>query len=351
MRRHATMSLAFLLSASSPSRPLPPGRKRRRSRPSGGCGRPPRRSATAAASAAPAVGPDGFSERPAPAPTTSPAMQAARPRAHRRLTAPPTPFVFATSRRGSTSSRIRFVAATRGSRSFPTPSCREARRALAPTSSSTTRCRTPSNSCGPFVIDGTVQYNRTDDTGALADQKTIPIFSGSVPPGDHTVQVLLGFQGNGYGVFTYLKGYHFEVKSGPLVYGVEGRRLPHGNRPREGWSDDAPRAASVESSGTRGGTARSRLPGRQPPDAAPRGTERRAVNGSVSVGGTNEDATARRARPRRAPRGGRGSMKVLAGASGSWHSSRPAEHATPYEHAVVTRSTWTATSDGASGGR
>ena len=55
-----------------------------------------------------------------------------------------------------------------------------------------------------FVIDGTVQYNRQDETGALADQKDIPIFSGSVPPGDHTVQVLLGFQGNGYGVFTYL---------------------------------------------------------------------------------------------------------------------------------------------------
>jgi hypothetical protein len=76
-----------------------------------------------------------------------------------------------------------------------------------------------------FVIDGTVQYNRQDETGALADQKDIPIFSGSVPPGDHTVQVLLGFQGNGYGVFTYLKGYHFEVKSSHSFTSVEGRTL------------------------------------------------------------------------------------------------------------------------------
>ncbi len=34
-----------------------------------------------------------------------------------------------------------------------------------------------------------------------------------MPPGDHTVQVILNFQGNGYGVFTYLRGYKFEVKS------------------------------------------------------------------------------------------------------------------------------------------
>ena len=76
-----------------------------------------------------------------------------------------------------------------------------------------------------FVIDGTVQYNRADDSGALADQKEIPIFSGSIPPGDHTVQVLLNFQGNGYGVFTYLRGYKFEVKSSHSFTAVEGKTL------------------------------------------------------------------------------------------------------------------------------
>jgi hypothetical protein len=76
-----------------------------------------------------------------------------------------------------------------------------------------------------FVMDGTVQYNRQDETGALADQKEIPIFSGSVPPGDHTVQVVLSFQGNGYGVFTYLRGYKFEVKSSHAFTAVEGKTL------------------------------------------------------------------------------------------------------------------------------
>jgi hypothetical protein len=76
-----------------------------------------------------------------------------------------------------------------------------------------------------FVLDGAVQYNKTDDTGALAEQKQIPIFSGSIPPGDHTVQVVLVYQGNGYGVFSYLKGYKFDVKSNHSFTAVEGKTL------------------------------------------------------------------------------------------------------------------------------
>jgi hypothetical protein len=49
-----------------------------------------------------------------------------------------------------------------------------------------------------FVLDGAVQYNKQDDTGALAEQKQIPIFSGSIPPGDHTLQVVLKLRGHGY---------------------------------------------------------------------------------------------------------------------------------------------------------
>jgi hypothetical protein len=76
-----------------------------------------------------------------------------------------------------------------------------------------------------FVLDGAVQYNKSDDSGALAEQKEIPIFSGSIPPGDHTVQILLHFQGSGYGVFSYLKGYHFEARSSHSFTAVEGKTL------------------------------------------------------------------------------------------------------------------------------
>jgi hypothetical protein len=76
-----------------------------------------------------------------------------------------------------------------------------------------------------IVLDGAVQYTRQDDSGALADQKEIPVFNGSVPPGDHTVSVLLNFQGNGYGVFTYLRGYKFEVKSSHSFTATEGKTI------------------------------------------------------------------------------------------------------------------------------
>jgi hypothetical protein len=76
-----------------------------------------------------------------------------------------------------------------------------------------------------FVLDGAVQYNKQDDTGALAAQKEIPIFQGSVPPGDHTLQVLLQFRGYGYGMFSYLRGYRFEVKSTHSFTVTEGKAI------------------------------------------------------------------------------------------------------------------------------
>ena len=42
-----------------------------------------------------------------------------------------------------------------------------------------------------FILDGAVQYNKQDESGALSAQKEIPIFSGSIPPGDHTLQVAI----------------------------------------------------------------------------------------------------------------------------------------------------------------
>jgi len=76
-----------------------------------------------------------------------------------------------------------------------------------------------------FVVDGQIQYNRQDESGALADQKDIPVYSGSVPAGDHTIQVALTFQGNGFGVFSYLRGYKFDVKSSHSFTALEGKML------------------------------------------------------------------------------------------------------------------------------
>jgi len=76
-----------------------------------------------------------------------------------------------------------------------------------------------------FVLDGAVQYNKQDDSGALAQQKQIPIFSGSIPPGDHTLQVVLKLRGHGYGVFSYLRGYKFNVPGTHSFTVTEGKSI------------------------------------------------------------------------------------------------------------------------------
>ena len=78
-----------------------------------------------------------------------------------------------------------------------------------------------------FVLDGAVQYNKQDEAedSPLANQKDIPIFIGSIPPGDHTVQIVLQLRGNGYGVFSYLKGYKFKVPSSHSFTITEGKTL------------------------------------------------------------------------------------------------------------------------------
>jgi len=78
-----------------------------------------------------------------------------------------------------------------------------------------------------FVLDGAVQYNKQDeaDDSPLSNQKDIPIFIGSIPPGDHTVQIVLQLRGNGYGVFSYLKGYRFKVPSSHSFTITEGKTL------------------------------------------------------------------------------------------------------------------------------
>ena len=76
-----------------------------------------------------------------------------------------------------------------------------------------------------ILLDGAVQYNKADDGSGLADQEQIPIFSGSIPPGDHTLQVLVKLRGHGYGVFSYLRGYHFEIKDSRSFTISEGKTI------------------------------------------------------------------------------------------------------------------------------
>jgi hypothetical protein len=142
-----------------------------------------------------------------------------------------------------------------------------------------------------FVIDGQIQYNRTDDSGALADQKDIPIYTGSVPPGDHTIQVGLTFQGNGYGVFSYLRGYKFEVKSSHSFTAIEGKALtvsatayekggvttPLEQRPTIDWHEKIDVLGAVGSGPPASASAT--------PNSAAAPAGGASISGSLSVGG------------------------------------------------------------------
>jgi hypothetical protein len=76
-----------------------------------------------------------------------------------------------------------------------------------------------------YALDGQEIYSKVDESGKLADQKEIEVFNGSITPGNHTLSVQMIYQGNGYGVFTYLKGYKFTAKSSRTFTAPEGKQL------------------------------------------------------------------------------------------------------------------------------
>ena len=64
-----------------------------------------------------------------------------------------------------------------------------------------------------YSLDGAPIFNRADEEGALGQEVQFDIFNGSIVPGEHTLTVSLEYRGHGYGIFSYLKGYRFKVRS------------------------------------------------------------------------------------------------------------------------------------------
>ncbi len=75
-----------------------------------------------------------------------------------------------------------------------------------------------------YALDGAMILNRVDETGTeLSDREEIEVFNGSIAPGNHQISVYLEYQGHGYGVFSYLKGYRFKIKSSYTFNAEEGK--------------------------------------------------------------------------------------------------------------------------------
>lgn len=140
-----------------------------------------------------------------------------------------------------------------------------------------------------FVLDGAVQYRKQDETGTLAAQETIPIFSGSIPSGDHTLQVLIKLRGHGYGVFSYLRGYEVELRDAHSFTVTDGKLIevkatawerggattPLEERPAMRYTSNLRSLGDVSATPAKGGAGSSK------------GSGSGRVGGSVSVGGGN----------------------------------------------------------------
>jgi hypothetical protein len=135
-----------------------------------------------------------------------------------------------------------------------------------------------------FVLDGAVQYNKTDESenSALAAQKEIPVFSGSIPPGDHTLQIVLRLRGHGYGVFSYLRGYKFQVPSSHTFTITEGKTL---KLDVVAWEKgDVTTALEQRPSIRYVENLRAGVTGESAPGAAPAAPGKAEAGGSVSIG-------------------------------------------------------------------
>jgi hypothetical protein len=76
-----------------------------------------------------------------------------------------------------------------------------------------------------YALDGAPIFSRQDDSGELDREREIELFSGSIVPGEHTLSVSLEYRGHGYGIFSYLKGYRFKVRSSHTFTATEGKLL------------------------------------------------------------------------------------------------------------------------------
>jgi hypothetical protein len=74
-----------------------------------------------------------------------------------------------------------------------------------------------------YALDGAPIFNKADEEGSLGDREEFDIYNGSIVPGEHTLTVKLEYRGNGYGIFSYLKGYRFKVSSSHTFTAPEGK--------------------------------------------------------------------------------------------------------------------------------
>mgnify|MGYP003341988935 CR=1 FL=1 len=96
-----------------------------------------------------------------------------------------------------------------------------------------------------YALDGARIFSKADEEGSLGDQQEFEVYNGSIVPGEHNITVNLEYRGNGYGIFSYLKGYRFRVRSSHSFSVPEGRTSTRPSLPSS--SSTASTSAGIES--------------------------------------------------------------------------------------------------------
>lgn len=76
-----------------------------------------------------------------------------------------------------------------------------------------------------YALDGARIFSKADEEGSLGERRELDIYDGSIVPGEHTLTVNLEYRGHGYGIFSYLKGYRFRVRSNYSFTAPEGKAI------------------------------------------------------------------------------------------------------------------------------
>ncbi|MEM6367424.1 MAG: dihydrolipoamide acetyltransferase [Myxococcota bacterium] len=74
-----------------------------------------------------------------------------------------------------------------------------------------------------YALDGSPLLNKTAGDTGVQERREIELFNGSIVPGNHNLSVYMLFRGNGYGVFSYLRGYTFKIQSSYAFTAEEGK--------------------------------------------------------------------------------------------------------------------------------
>ena len=76
-----------------------------------------------------------------------------------------------------------------------------------------------------YDLDGKTVLSKADRGDDLDVLEELEVWTGTVTPSEHRIDVELVYRGRGFGIFSYLNKYQFRVKSSYVFWGTEGRHV------------------------------------------------------------------------------------------------------------------------------